>query len=63
MVAEGVSADSNRTLHIQSLNPMCLQSFISVAYPVFVVSDFKLDNKKKEKKMMIMKNLQIELAN
>jgi len=53
----GVSDGGNETLHIQSLNPMCMPSFISVSYPVSVICQLKPNNGK----MMMKMNLQIEL--
>jgi len=50
-VIAGVGNDSNRTLHIQSLNPMCMQSFISISCPAF-----KAEQEEKEKEKCMVNN-------
>jgi len=47
VVVGWVGNGSNKTLHIQLLNTMSVQSFIPISCPVFVVHELKLNRKKK----------------
>jgi len=54
VVIGGVTDAGSMTLHIQSLNAMCMPSFIPVSFPVFGVCELKLNNNNRFKLVLTL---------